>query len=54
MKRCVLGVDMGSTNTKAIASDLEGRQIAYASRRTQMHSSRSREGFRRPANTWWR
>lgn len=40
MKRCVLGVDMGSTNTKAIASDLEGRQIAYASRRTQMHSSR--------------
>ena len=40
MKQCLIGIDMGSTNTKAIAVDLQGRTLAYASRRTETYSSR--------------
>ena len=40
MRNCLLGLDMGSTNTKAIAIDLQGRQIAYASRKTLTFSSK--------------
>lgn len=43
MKECILGIDMGSTNTKVIAADTQGRQIAYSSRKTRTYSSR--EGF---------
>lgn len=40
MKNCLLGIDLGSTNTKAIAVDLNGCQVAYASRKTQTFSSK--------------
>ena len=40
MKQCLIGIDMGSTNTKAIAVDPQGQTLAYASRQTKTYSSR--------------